>query len=276
MQCPKCGFDQIDNMLECQRCGVIFSKVREHSSAENVEISADELMDVDRTLAYESGHSEGEFIRKRVSSGGQGMSLLILKVVLFEIKPNAGVMSLVGRLLLWLMLLVYSFQFIFSAIASNTAGGSIIHLVNLPFHEAGHILFYPMGSFMASLGGSLFQLMVPLICCGVLLVQTRDTFGASVCFWWFGENFLDLAPYINDARAGVLPLIGGNTGRTSPYGFHDWEFILTESGLIRFDQVIAKMAHLFGSLFMIIAIIWAGYLLYLYGMQLKNADKGIV
>ncbi len=68
--------------------------------------------------------------------------------------------------------------------------------------------------------------------------------------------------YINDARSLSMPLLGGNTGRSSPYGFHDWEFILKESGLIRFDHVIAGLAMNTGRFFMILALIWAGYLLY--------------
>jgi hypothetical protein len=65
--------------------------------------------------------------------------------------------------------------------------------------------FANFGSFLGSLGGTLGQLLMPAICLWVLLVKTRDTFGAAVALWWFGENFLDIAPYIDDARAGQLP-----------------------------------------------------------------------
>ena len=109
-----------------------------------------------------------------------------------------------------------------SPIDKNYANESYMHLVNLPFHEAGHIFFRPFGSFMTSLGGTIGQLLMPLICLSVLLVKTRDTFGAAVTLWWFGQNFFDIAPYINDARSLSLPLVGGNFGHSSPYGFHDW------------------------------------------------------
>ena len=91
------------------------------------------------------------------------------------------------------------------------------------------------GQFIGSLGGTLGQLLVPVIC-GIALLRRHDTFGASVCLWWFGENFLDIAPYMADARAGELPLLGGNYGKSSPYGFHDWEFILGETGLLAWDK----------------------------------------
>ena len=48
---------------------------------------------------------------------------------------------------------------------------------------------------MTALGGTLGQLLVPLICMLTLLLKARDPFGAAVCFWWFGENFLDIASY---------------------------------------------------------------------------------
>jgi len=149
-----------------------------------------------------------------------------------------------------------------SSVDSNAAGESSLHLVNLPFHEAGHVIFRPLGQFMASLGGTLGQLLMPLICFGVLLLKTRDPFGASVALWWFGENFLDIAPYINDAREGDLPLLGGNFGHSSPYGFHDWEYILNEAGLLHMDRALARLSHLTGSLVMLTALGWGGLLIY--------------
>lgn len=102
---------------------------------------------------------------------------------------------------------------------------------------------------------------MPLICLIAFLFQVRDAFAASFCLWWFGENFIDLAPYINDARSLSLPLLGGNTGATAPYGFHDWEFILKETGLIRYDHLFAGISHKIGALLILLSLIWAGYLL---------------
>ena len=129
-----------------------------------------------------------------------------------------------------------------ASIESNVAGNSFIHLVNLPFHEAGHVVFKPFGAFIASLGGTFGQLLMPLICMCVLLVKTHDPFGASVALWWSGENFLDIAQYMNDARAGQLPLLGGNYGYSAPYGFHDWQYLLTESGLLQFTMFLQKLS----------------------------------
>ena len=80
----------------------------------------------------------------------------------------------------------------------------------------------------------------------VLLLRTRDPFGASVALWWVGENFLDIAPYMNDARSGQLPLLGGNFGHSAPYGFHDWQYLLTESGLLQYDHNLAQATFAMG------------------------------
>ena len=185
-----------------------------------------------------------------------------LKKFFLDVPLDISFINFLGRILLLVVLLLLSWKFIFASIASNTAGNSFLHLVNTPFHEAGHVLFRPFGRFITSLGGTLGQLLMPLICTVVFLMQTRDTFAAAVGLWWFGENFLDIAPYIGDARAGVLPLLGGNTGHSSPYGFHDWEFILTETGLRSYDKIFAGMAHGIGSALMILALAWAGYILW--------------
>lgn len=171
--------------------------------------------------------------------------------------------SIFSKGVLLLALLWISWPLIFSPIdywQGNAAARSFLHNINLPFHEFGHILFRPFGQFMHSLGGSLGQLLMPIICFYVLLWRTRDAFGAAVCLWWLGENFLDLVAYINDAKALTMPLMGGNEGRSSPYGFHDWEYILTESGSIHHAADFARIVHFLGSMLMIGALIWLIFL----------------
>ncbi len=246
MICPNCKFELDDLSRECPKCGVIFEKYRkpEKKVVKEEKLSAKEMAAV-------------------VESGG------FVREMFFHVEPDTNPVYFGGRLLLFVVLFVWGLKFIFSTVDSGAVMKSFFHLVNLPFHEAGHILFRPFGRYMTSLGGSLFQLMMPLICMGVFLVSTRDPFAASLSFWWFGQNFLDLAPYINDARRLVLPLLGGNIGKTSPYGFHDWEFILREAGLVHYDRALALFAHKLGIIIMMAAMVWAAYILF---KQFKNLD----
>jgi hypothetical protein len=103
---------------------------------------------------------------------------------------------------------------------------------------------------------------------GALLITRRNTFGGSASLWWLGQNFTDIAPYINDARALELILIGGVTGRE--VDGHDWENILGTLGWLRYDHLIAHMSYTLGIVLMVVALIWGGYILH---RQWKNADR---
>ena len=181
--------------------------------------------------------------------------------LLFYETQQSTLVYLLGRLIIVAGLIIWSWQLMSASIESIVVGDSFLHLINLPFHEAGHIIFRPFGAFITSLGGTLGQLLMPSVCMAVLLFKTRDPFGASVALWWVGENFLDIAPYINDARAGQLPLLGGNFGHSAPYGFHDWQYLLTESGLLQYDHVLAKATFAMGSAIMLLSLLWSGFLL---------------
>jgi hypothetical protein len=190
--------------------------------------------------------------------------------LLFSVEPEVNPFYFVGRVVVFVIFFVWGWIFILTPMASNGAGCSFLHLVNLPFHEAGHIFFRLFGRWMMSLGGTLGQLLIPLICLLAFLLKSRNPFGAAVCLWWFGQNFIDIAPYINDARKGELMLLGGVTGQEADYGYHDWEFILNEIGLLRYDRFLAHLAHGLGIIVMLISFAWAGYLLY---RQYKNLAR---
>lgn len=239
MKCPKCDFEQPDQQTECLRCGVIFDKYRQRQK------------NMPQTEPAAAIHAEPALGPRE-----------FIKELFFYVKPETNPLIFGGRVLFFLFIFIWGLRFIFTPMESDYVFGSFWHLVNLPFHEAGHIVFRPFGRLMTSLGGSIAQVLMPLICLAVFLVKTRDTFAASFTLWWTGENFMDLAPYINDARSLTLPLLGGNTGRTSPYGFHDWEFILQETKLLNYDQVLAKFAYILGTILMICAFVWGGYILY--------------
>jgi hypothetical protein len=160
-------------------------------------------------------------------------------------------MSQAPRWLLLALLAWWSITFVTHPLDGDRVAASFLHLINLPFHEAGHVLFAPFGSFMMSLGGSLMQVLVPVIC-AVSFVQRDDSYAACVCGWWAGQSVIDLAPYIADARALQLVLLGGFTGQEVEG--HDWEAILTALGWLRFDRTLGYAAHVIGSGTMIAAL----------------------
>ena len=158
--------------------------------------------------------------------------------------------ALVGGLAIW------TIQFARTPLSSD-AMDSFLHLPDLVFHEAGHILFSPFGQFMTVLGGSLLQFLIPLIAMGAFIRQ-EDPFSAAICAWWAGQNLVDLAPYIADARSLSLILLGGHTG--AEVEGHDWEFILTQLGVTHLDQRLGYIVHAIGIMIMIAALAYAGRL----------------
>ena len=239
MNCPKCLRELHLQSEICPHCGIVFEKYfkyhPEQTDQQNVQSSNVTLYEEDEVKP--------------------------LTRFLFHETQQSTLAKFLGRSIIFAGLIIWSWQLISTSIESNAVENSFLHFVNLPFHEAGHIIFRPFGTFITSLGGTLGQLLMPSICMSVLLIQTRDLFGASVALWWVGENFLDIAPYINDARAGQLPLLGGNFGHSAPYGFHDWQYLLTESGLLQYDHVLAKTAFVIGSAIMMLSLLWGGLLL---------------
>ena len=160
-----------------------------------------------------------------------------------------------GRAMFLLFLALWTTTLASRSVSVEVADGSVMHLPNLVFHEAGHVLFVPFGQFMTVLGGSLMQVLVPLVCAGAFLWQTRDGFGAAVAVWWAGQSLTDLAPYINDARDLKLVLLGGRTG--AEVEGHDWEYLLNAMGVAHKDHAIALVVQTIGTLTMFAALVWA-------------------
>jgi hypothetical protein len=236
--CPKCLHELHLQTDICPHCGIVFAKYRKYHPAQT------DRQDVQPVMLMLDDEAQP-----------------LAQMLFHQSQQQRSLPHLIGRSMILVGLIIWSWQLISPSIDSNAAGNSFLHLVNLPFHEAGHIIFRPFGAFITSLGGTLGQLLMPSICMGVLLFKTKDPFGASVALWWVGENFLDIAPYVNDARAGQLPLLGGNFGHSAPYGFHDWQYLLTESGLLQYDHFLAKTSFVIGAVIMLLSLSWCGLLL---------------
>ncbi len=84
----------------------------------------------------------------------------------------------------------------------------LLDALDLAIHEGGHVFFGIFGEFMGFLGGTLFQLLVPLTFL-LYFLQRHDRFAAAVVLWWIGQNLWNISVYVKDARSMELPLVGG-------------------------------------------------------------------
>lgn len=126
-----------------------------------------------------------------------------------------------------------------------------LDLVNLAFHEAGHLFMTPFGATMHFLGGTLGQLAVPIGLAAYFLVMKRQPFAAAVCAWWTGQNLVNVSVYMADARDLELPLVGG--------GDHDWNNLFYTFGLLGEESVrrVAVLTHVAGVLVMLAGLAWS-------------------
>jgi hypothetical protein len=166
-------------------------------------------------------------------------------------------LALLARGALLALIGFWTWRFAANPLNQSVIGESFMHVIDLVFHEAGHVLFSPFGTFMTTLGGSLMQVIVPVVC-AVSFFTKHDLFGAAVAAWWAGQNLVDLGPYIADARALQIVLLGGATG--AEVEGHDWEAILTALGWLHRDRQLGMAAHVIGSIVMVASLSVAAWI----------------
>jgi len=136
----------------------------------------------------------------------------------------------------------------FSAFHGDDGYVPLLSEIDLAIHEFGHMLFMPfgiqfLGNTMMILGGSLTQVVFPLLFFGYFFRKQKDgrrldVFAGVVCLWWSAINLLDVSIYCADSRAGELMLLDGLTGKESDG--HDWNNLLSRWGLLQHDTTIAR------------------------------------
>lgn len=242
MQCPKCQYIRTihdQHVMEgvCPSCGIAYAKWKSTSTP--------------------AAHKKREADNDGVDVGNSYSFAQKLWFTLTYIPEKVDVPRFWGRAVLFLFFVAWGLSFIWHGVDWEYIGGSFLHNINLPFHEFGHVLFSPFGRFMTILGGSLFQIMMPLIAMFSFSLQMRDNFAAAIMLWWTGQNFIDVAPYIADAEYRALPLILG-MGEEA----HDWGNLLTMLNRVESAQTYANISFAIGSLLMLLSFYWAGWILY--------------
>lgn len=234
--CPKCGAGSA-GLETCAACGLIFGKYLQAKAAppgQRVRRVVEEEPDEDSRLAR-------------------------VKELVFHVPEEVDPAFVYARAALLALIAFYGVKLALMDVPSWEMASSLIHLPMVPIHEFGHILFRPFGEFMTLLGGSLFQVLLPLVFGGVFLVKNRDPFAASVMLWWAAVAVMDVAPYIYDAWAPQHVLLTGRTGDT---GSHDFIDTLDDLGLLHKARPIGRGVHAFGLVAMLLALAWGAWLVW--------------
>jgi hypothetical protein len=96
----------------------------------------------------------------------------------------------------------------------------------------------------------------PAIFVGYFVWQ-RSFYSAAIVLLWVGQSILNVWVYASDAVTMQLVLTSGFTG--SEGSFHDWNYLLTEMGLINSTRKVAGVIRFVGTLTIIIGSILAVY-----------------
>lgn len=240
-QCPKCGHlrqpGDMTSPAQCPACGIYFAKW------------------LARDSFVPSARRDEAVAQEAVGTRWRDC---ILERVLHVPSQVSGV-QIWGRAAILLFLLIWGVRLANMDYRDGEINQSFMHNILLPIHEAGHIFFIPFGEFMTILGGSLFQILFPLIIAGALLWTNRDAFGCAIGAWWTGVSLMDLAPYIYDAKLPQLMLLGGHTGEDGP---HDWIYLLGVFGKVQRSQAYGVWVHHLGVTLMWLALAAAAWALW--------------
>ena len=131
-------------------------------------------------------------------------------------------------------LLVLWFAWVAWHHAADDMYTSLFGMLNLGIHELGHMVFRPGGEFLHVAGGTILQLLVPLISI-VMFLRQRDYFALSLSGVWLSTNLYNVATYMADARVQILPLVTPGGGHAE----HDWYHLFIRMGLLSHDTAIA-------------------------------------
>lgn len=145
------------------------------------------------------------------------------------------------RWFVFIILLLYSIWLIFAY------EYHFIDYVNLAFHEAGHLLFTPLGKTLHFLGGTIVQLFFP-VAVAVYFWRSDRAFEAAIGAVWFAESLMYTAYYMSDSRDMMISLAGG--------GVHDWNYLFVQWGVLHQAETIGALFHVSASAILIGVLIF--------------------
>jgi len=164
--------------------------------------------------------------------------MALLEDKLGEWKPVSRLTG-IAWLCFYALFLLYAF--------ADRSGFLIVDYLNLIIHEGGHFFFSWFGNTIMILGGTIGELLVPLLCAIYFFCQ-RETTGFAFSTYWLFENFPYIGTYMADARSAALPLVGSEES--------DWTILFGQWGLLAEDQKIGAIMRTLGWLGMLATMTW--------------------
>src|SRR5260221_5178637 len=134
-----------------------------------------------------------------------------------------------GKFTLVILAILVLFRFLLSS-----GWAPVLDDANLMFHEAGHPIFGLLGETTQWMGGTLGQLAFPIVT-ATIFWKRCDSIWFTIGLIWLFENLFNIARYMADARAQLLPLLGG--------GEYDWAYLFGTWQVLHLDTKIAAIVR---------------------------------
>lgn len=112
---------------------------------------------------------------------------------------------------------------------------SLISGLILGTHELGHVVFAPFPEWVTVAGGTILQLLAPIVV-ALVLARQKEPIGVAIVGCWLAISLADVAVYLADASHGELQLVSIGGGDDT---INDWTYLLDHFNLIRSDAIIA-------------------------------------
>lgn len=112
-----------------------------------------------------------------------------------------------------------------------------IDTIDLFIHEAGHLVFRIFGQVLYFMGGSLFQIIIPVV---TAVVFGRNNLRSLMfTLYWTGQSMVNVSIYIGDAPYQQLQLL-------SRHASDDWHWLMVELNLMDDIEAIASVVNVLG------------------------------
>lgn len=150
---------------------------------------------------------------------------------------------------------------------------TILDSIDLVIHEAGHPIFSIFGEFIGILGGSFFQVFVPCVFAAYFFFWRKEFISGSIVLLWVGYNIINVSVYMGDSIRQELPLLGGDGV------IHDWNYLLTNTGLLKYTDILSRITHDLGVFVIIgasVSCLWLTWYTSSYDSTNKNDAKGLL
>ena len=92
----------------------------------------------------------------------------------------------------WRLFFLIWFGYVLIRHISDPMYRSILAPLNLGLHEFGHLIFIPLGNFMHMVGGTIFQIFVPIFAVFNFYRQS-DYFALGLSFGWLSTSLFDVS-----------------------------------------------------------------------------------